>query len=85
MRNAATGFILGYAVVALLIAPMLVWTCGVARSYADGVGIVLNRMDMLRPLQRGVRQAVEFGDHTMSVVDDFLNRQVVQYLRPQRN
>jgi hypothetical protein len=82
MRNSITGFILGFAAIAFLIAPSLLCASGEASDYTGGVVVVLNRMDVLEPLQRGARQAVEFRDHAMWVLDDFLNRQVLPHLLP---
>jgi hypothetical protein len=76
MRTAATGFVLGYLVIALLIAPSLLCVLGGAPSYPVGVAMVLNRSGVLEPLQRGARQAVEIRDHVMSVVDDYLSQQM---------
>ncbi len=59
MRTAAAGFVLGYLVIALLIAPTLLCALGAAPSYPDGVAMVLNRSGVLEPLQRGAKQAVE--------------------------
>ncbi|HTI84736.1 MAG TPA: hypothetical protein VL614_30145 [Acetobacteraceae bacterium] len=85
MRTVATGFILGIAVTVFLIAPFLACASGAARDYPGGVFIVLDRTGMLELLQRGARQAVEFSDHAMSAVDDFLNHQVVPLLMSQKS
>ena len=77
MRSAATGFILGYVVIAFLIAPLIVYASGAAHDYTDGVVIVLDRTGMTEAWQRGARQAVEFRDHAMRALDDFLDRQVM--------
>ena len=76
MRTAAAGFVLGYLVIALLIAPSLLCALGAAPSYPVGVAMVLNRSGVLEPLQRGARQAVEIRDHVMSVVDDYLSQRM---------
>jgi hypothetical protein len=77
MRTAAAGFVLGYLVIALLIAPSLLCALGAAPSYPDGVAMVLNRSGVLEPLQRGAKQAVEIRDHVMSVVDDYLSHRLL--------
>ena len=82
MRTTATGFILGYAVIAFVIAPSLLYASGAAPNYGRGVVMVLDRTGMLELSRRGARQAVEFRDHAMQLLDSFLDRRVVPYLLP---
>lgn len=85
MRTAATGLVLGYVVVTFLIAPLFLCAAGAADSYPTGVMIVLNRTGMLGLLQRGMSQAVEFCDHAVRALDDFLSREVAPLMLRQQN
>ena len=80
MRTAATGFCLGYLLIALLIAPSLMYVLGVASSYPAGVTMVLDRSGILEPLQRAARQTEEFRDHVMWIADDYLSRRIVPHI-----
>jgi hypothetical protein len=79
MRTAATGFCLGYLLIALLIAPSLMWVLGVAPSYAAGVTLVLDRSGVLEPLQQAARQTEEFRDHVVLIADDYLSRRIIPH------
>ncbi len=85
MRTAASGFILGFAVISFLIVPLILYASGAARDYTGGLVIVMDQTGMLGLLQRGARQSVEFYDHAMWALNDFLNREVVPLIRPQQN
>jgi hypothetical protein len=80
MRNTATGFLLGYAAVGLLIAPALLCVLGVTPSYTGGIEMAIKRMDVVGAPERPLQQAFEFLDHAMWAADDFLRREVGPYL-----
>jgi hypothetical protein len=48
MRTVATGFFLGYLVVAFLIAPPLLWVLHMTPDYVSGVVLVLDRSGVLK-------------------------------------
>lgn len=73
MRNAAAGFLLGYLVVALMIAPSVLWATQVTHSYGDGVVLVLNRTGVLGQMKRAVDQATDFRDRMLTGLADYIN------------
>jgi hypothetical protein len=85
MRTAATGFFLGYVVVALLIAPTLLCAFGATSDYSAAVVTVLSRTGVLEATRRGAREAVEIRDHVELVVNDFLDRRIGPHLTPSQD
>lgn len=76
MRTTATGFLLGYAAVALLIAPAVLCVLGVTPSYTGGIVMAMKRMDVVGLSERPAQQAFGFLDHAMWAADDFLRHQL---------
>jgi hypothetical protein len=73
MRNAAAGFVLGYLVIALLIAPPVLWATQATRSYGDGVVLVLTRTGVLGSMKNVIDQATEFRDRMLTELADYMN------------
>jgi hypothetical protein len=62
MRTAATGFLLGYLTIALVIAPALLCALDITPSYSDGVRVVLNRTGVSPAIQRYGTDAEDLRD-----------------------
>jgi hypothetical protein len=68
MRTIATGFLLGYVVVGLLIAPSLLWAMRVTPDYSTGVAMVLERT--------GVSGAIDLAGQELVVLQNQISEQV---------
>lgn len=76
MRTAATGFFLGYFVIAILIAPSLLWVLHVTPDYASGVIVVLDRTGVLGPVQKGAQQVVDLRDRVRAEFATYVERAI---------
>ena len=73
MRNVVAGFFLGYLVVALMIAPSVLWATQATHGYGDSVVLVLNRTGVLRPIKSTIDQATELRDRMLTELVNYIN------------
>jgi len=72
MRTAATGFLLGYLTIALLIAPALLCALEVSPTYSDGVTTVLSRTGVLKVMHRYGNEAETMRDQAARSVSHYV-------------
>ncbi len=80
MRTVATGFLLGYLTISLLIAPTMLWALDVAPTYSKGVVMVLDRSGVLGPMRDAVDRAVVARDNVMALVGNYVANKFSQHL-----
>lgn len=76
MRTVATGFVLGYFLVAILIVPSLLWGLQMTPTYTGGVLMVLDRTGVLGPAEDIAQQVVDLRDRVRAEVVAYVERAI---------
>ena len=78
MRTTAAGFILGYLVVGIVLAPSLLWAMRVTPSYLSGVAMVLDRSGVSGTAAQTAHQLLELRNRVMLELAADLDRLIFQ-------
>ncbi|MEJ0018574.1 MAG: hypothetical protein WDN25_18845 [Acetobacteraceae bacterium] len=79
MRTIFGGFILGYLMIALVIAPAVMCALNVTPSYRTGVVTVLERSGVLQPVRDSAREAAQFRDRMLTRLSDFVDSKLTPH------
>lgn len=76
MRTVATGFVLGYFVIAILIVPALMWGLQMTPTYTSGILVVLDRTGVLGPVEDTAQQVVDLRDRMRAELTAYVEKAI---------
>jgi hypothetical protein len=81
MRTVATGFVLGYFVIAILFVPAVMWGLQMTPTYTSGVLVVLDRTGVLGPVEDAAQQVVELRDRMRAELTAYIEKAFSRSIR----
>jgi hypothetical protein len=76
MRTVATGFVLGYFVIAILVVPALLWGLQMTPTYSSGILVVLDRTGVLGPVEDTAKQVVDLRDRMRAELTAYVEKAI---------